>query len=154
MKAPASFVAGLHLRWDGVWQRPHHLLTRLGMRIPVVVVEEPLAAPADRDEVLDAGNVQVIRPLRTRGWGEPFVDAQAIATARRLAGDGPCGVWLYTPMMAALTDAFGAAPLFYDVMDDLAAFDFAPAGIAEREDAVLRARRRRFHRRSDALRAP
>ena len=26
---PEVFVAGLHLRWDGVWQRPHHLLTRL-----------------------------------------------------------------------------------------------------------------------------
>ena len=23
-----GLVAGLHLRWDGVWQRPHHLLHR------------------------------------------------------------------------------------------------------------------------------
>jgi len=137
VKAPASFVAGIHLRWNGVWQRPHHLLTRLGKRIPVVVIEEPLAAAADRDEIIDAGNVHVIRPLRSRGWGEPFVDAQAIATARRLAGDGPCGVWLYTPMMGALIDAFAPEPLVYDVMDDLAAFDFAPAGIADRERAVL-----------------
>ena len=30
MSAPRAFVAGLHLRWDGVWQRPHHLLSRLG----------------------------------------------------------------------------------------------------------------------------
>lgn len=137
MKAPASFVAGLHLRWDGVWQRPHHLLTRLGARIPVVVIEEPLAAASDRDEIIDAGGVRVIRPLRTRGWGEPFVDEQAIRTARGLAGPGAHGVWLYTPMMRALADAFAAAPLVYDVMDDLAAFDFAPAGMAERERAVL-----------------
>ncbi len=137
MTAPAFFVAGLHLRWDGVWQRPHHLLTRLGTRIPVVVIEEPLAALADRDEVRTVGGVHVIRPLRTRGWAEPFVDAQAIATARALTGRTPCGVWLYTPMMDGLIDAFDAAPLVYDVMDELAAFDFAPAGIVEREAALL-----------------
>jgi UDP-galactopyranose mutase len=137
VKAPAFFVAGMHLRWDGVRQRPHHLLTRLGARIPVVVVEEPLAAASDRDEVRTAGGVHVIRPLRTRGWGEPFVDAQALATARAITGGTACGVWLYTPMMDELVDAFGAAPLVYDVMDELAAFDFAPAGIAERERAVL-----------------
>ncbi len=137
MIAPASFVAGLHLRWDGVRQRPHHLLTRLGARIPVVVIEEPLAAPHDRDEIIDAGGVRVVRPLRARGWAPPLVDAQAIATARGLAGDGPHGVWLYTPMMEALAAAFAAAPLVYDVMDDLTAFDFAPAGMAEHERAVL-----------------
>lgn len=137
MIAPASFVAGLHLRWDGVWQRPHHVLTRLGARVPVIVIEEPLAAPADRDEIIDAGNVRVVRPLRTRGWAEPFADERAVATARRLAGSGPHGVWLYTPMMEVLAGAFAAAPLVYDVMDDLAAFDFAPAGMAQRERAVL-----------------
>ena len=33
-EAPDVFVAGLHLRWDGVWQRPHHLLTRLARGFP------------------------------------------------------------------------------------------------------------------------
>ena len=44
MTAPEIFVAGLHLRWDGVWQRPHHLLTRLAQRLPVIVVPQQPAA--------------------------------------------------------------------------------------------------------------
>jgi len=49
----------------------------------------------------------------------------------------PAGVWLYTPMMLELADAFDAQPLVFDCMDELAAFDFAPPGIAERERALL-----------------
>jgi len=130
-------VAGLHLRWDGVWQRPHQLLSRIARDVPVIVVEEPFAAHEDRDVVFRAHGVTVVRPLRTRGWSLPLVDDAAIATARGLAGDGPAGVWLYTPMMRALADAFDAAPLVYDVMDELAQFDFAPEGMAANDRAVL-----------------
>jgi glycosyltransferase involved in cell wall biosynthesis len=137
VKPPDVFVAGLHLRWDGVWQRPHHLLSRLAQRLPVIVVEEPYGAAVDRDEVRTEGNLSVIRPLRRRGWGAPLVDAQALATARALIGARRCGAWLYTPMMSELIEACAAAPVVYDVMDDLANFDFAPAGMREREAALL-----------------
>jgi glycosyltransferase involved in cell wall biosynthesis len=137
MALPRAFVAGSHLRWDGVRQRPHHLLARIAREVPVVVIEEPFAAAEDRDDVRQYGAVTVIRPLRRRGWSLPLVDEAAIATARALVGPGPAGVWLYTPMMDALADAFAAAPLVYDVMDELAQFDFAPEGMAERDRALL-----------------
>jgi UDP-galactopyranose mutase len=134
---PEVFVAGLHLRWDGVWQRPQHVLTRLAQRVGVIVVEEPYGAAVDRDEVRQAGAVTVIRPLRRRGWGEPLIDAQALATVRALAEARRCGAWLYTPMMSELIEACAASPVVYDAMDDLANFDFAPAGMRERERALL-----------------
>jgi len=137
VKLPEAFVAGVHLRWDGVWQRPHHLLSRLAERARVVVIEEPFGAHEDRDAVRRDGNVTIVRPLRRRGWSEPLVDAPAIATARGILGDGPCGVWLYTPMMTDLIDAFAATPVVFDAMDELANFDFAPAGMREREAALL-----------------
>ena len=137
MSPPQTFVAGLHLRWDGVWQRPHHLLTRLAQRVPVIVIEEPFGANEDRDEIRTFGGLTVVRPLRKRGWGEPLVDAQAIATARGLVAGRTSGAWLYTPMMSDLVMAFDAAPVVYDVMDDLANFDFAPAGMRDREAALL-----------------
>ncbi len=40
-------------------------------------------------------------------------------------------------MMLALADAFPGAPLVYDCMDDLASFAFAPAGMREREQALM-----------------
>jgi glycosyltransferase involved in cell wall biosynthesis len=134
---PRAFVAGLHLRWDGVRQRPHHLLSRIARTVPVVVIEEPFAAHTDEDVVFEDHGVTVVRPLRERGWGAPFVDAAALATARRCAGDGAAGVWLYTPMLAALADAFDAAPLVYDVMDELGQFDFAPEGMGANDRSML-----------------
>lgn len=140
MSVPRCFVAGLHLRWDGVWQRPHHLLKRIARHLPVVVVEEPFGGTDDRDAVTRDGSVTVIRPIRRRGWSLPLVDAQAIATARECAGaaDGAVGVWLYTPMMLELADAFAARPLVFDCMDELAAFDGAPTGIADRDRALVK----------------
>ena len=137
MTFPRTFVAGLHLRWDGVRQRPHHLLSRIARRCPLVVVEEPLPSAFDRDEIVRDGNVTVIRPLRRRGWTPPFLDESLLASARAAAGEGPAGVWLYTPMLSGLADAFDAAPLIYDVMDELAQFDGAPAGIGERDAELL-----------------
>jgi UDP-galactopyranose mutase len=138
MIAPRAFVAGLHLRWDGVWQRPQHLLKRLARRVPVVVIEEPFAGEHDRNEVTHDGDVTVVRPVRRRGWSLPLVDEAAIAAAReRVGGASPVGVWLYTPMMLELADAFAAAPLVFDCMDELAAFEGAPAGIAERDRALV-----------------
>jgi UDP-galactopyranose mutase len=139
MIAPHAFVAGLHLRWDGVRQRPHHLLSRLARCVPVVVIEEPFAGRRDRDEIVRDGNVTIVRPIRRRGWSLPLVDDGAIATAREHVGGArePVGVWLYTPMMLDLADAFAAAPLVFDCMDELAAFDGAPPGIAERDRALV-----------------
>ncbi len=111
------------------------MLTNRGQ--PVIVVEEPYGAAVDRDEVWREGDLTVIRPLRRRGWGEPLLDAQALATARALAGSRRCGAWLYTPMMSELIEAFAASPVVYDAMDDLANFDFAPSGMREREAALL-----------------
>jgi glycosyltransferase involved in cell wall biosynthesis len=137
MALPAVFVAGLHLRWDGVWQRPHQILSRVARTVPVVIVEEPLGAHEDRDDVRVDGAVTIVRPLRRRGWAPPLLDAATIATARGVAPAKPIGAWLYTPMMLALVDALDARPLVYDVMDELAQFDLAPDGMAENERALL-----------------
>jgi glycosyltransferase involved in cell wall biosynthesis len=137
MAIPEIFVAGSHLRWDGVWQRPQHVLSRVAREVPVVVVEEPQAAFEDRDAVRTEGNVTIVRPLRRRGWTAPLLDDAALATVRAIVGSARPGAWLYTPMMLELADAFEARPVVYDVMDELARFDVAPEGIAENERALL-----------------
>jgi hypothetical protein len=38
---PRALVCFSHLRWDFVWQRPQHLLSRFGRDWAVAVVEEP-----------------------------------------------------------------------------------------------------------------
>jgi hypothetical protein len=41
MQLPYTIVAFSHLRWNFVYQRPQHLLSRLAALHPVAFVEEP-----------------------------------------------------------------------------------------------------------------
>jgi glycosyltransferase involved in cell wall biosynthesis len=65
------------------------------------------------------------------------IDATTIATVRAwVAGRHPL-VWMSTPMMDGLADAFPQSDVVFDRMDDLASFARAPAGLREREDGLL-----------------
>ena len=131
-----ALVVGLHLRWDGVWQRPQHLLSRLAEHARIIVVEEPFPAQSDEDDIFEIDGILRIRPLR-RDAPPREVDARTIAVARELAGSCVDAVWLYTPMMLALADALDPAALVYDCMDDLASFAQAPAELVARERQLL-----------------
>ncbi len=129
-------VAGSHLRFDGVWQRPQQLLTRIARRVPVLYVEEPFLGAIESDEFVQHGALTVLRPVR-RTFGPARLDARTLGVARAWAAQRCALVWLYTPMMLALADAFDGMPLVYDCMDELAAFAFAPPEMHECEQALL-----------------
>ena len=46
-------------------------------------------------------------------------------------------LWLYTPMALGFVDLLRPDLVVYDVMDDLAAFDFPPPGLLDLQDALL-----------------
>jgi UDP-galactopyranose mutase len=119
-----------------VWQRPNHLLARIAQDVEVVVLEEPVIGEADRDDVVYAGGLTVVTPYRETSPADA-VDARAIATVRALVGERRAAVWLYTPMMLALADAFPGAPVVFDKMDELAKFAQADPRIGAREQALL-----------------
>ena len=136
-----------HLRWDFVYQRPQHLLTRLAQHRPVFVIEEPVrddhAAPHwERSE--PAENVTVLRPhTPVERWG--FNDEQAphleslldeLADEQGLRG---ATVWLYTPMALDLAERLEPAALVYDRMDALAQFAHAPPEMTRNEGRLLEA---------------
>ena len=78
----------------------------------------------------------MVTPLRSVAPSDSVDDA-ALSTVRRLVAERRALVWLYTPMMLALADAFPGAPVVYDKMDELAKFKGADARIRAREDALL-----------------
>jgi UDP-galactopyranose mutase len=118
-----------------VWQRPNHILSRLAADTPVIVLEEPIIDGGAEDAIAQWDGITVVTPHRAAAFDA--VDDQALATVRGLvAGRRPL-VWLYTPMMSALADAFSGAPLVFDKMDELANFAFADPRIIARERDVL-----------------
>ncbi|HLI84967.1 MAG TPA: FAD-dependent oxidoreductase [Bryobacteraceae bacterium] len=137
-----------HLRWDFVYQRPQHLLSRLASSHRVIFVEEPqfsgAAGPAwqfDRSRQPDILIARPLTPSRTPGF-----DGDQLPHLRRLIAD-LCRqedlknyvLWFYTPMALPLADACPGQPraIVYDCMDELSAFLNAPPALREREAQLL-----------------
>ena len=147
---PPGILVHSHLRWDFVWQRPQQILSRLAKDHPVLFLEEPQwkDAPLSLEVSEPYPNVTRVVPVLRRGE-HATVDGQLeaiIAPLHRtlrehaaLAGRFDMPVqWFYSPMSApSLLDQFGAGPVVYDCMDELANFRYAPSDIAEREKLLL-----------------
>jgi glycosyltransferase involved in cell wall biosynthesis len=130
-----------HLRWDFVYQRPQHVLSRLAARRRVVVVEEPVVdTAAPRLELTDAApNVTRCVP-HARAAGFTDVHPSLVAQLRDLiAAEGVERhvAWLYTPMAVPLARMLAPVAVVYDCMDELSAFLDAPPEMLARESALL-----------------
>ena len=126
-----------HLRWDFVYQRPQHLLSRFARYTRVFFVEEPLFTDCQEPylQVTEReGNVQLVVPHLPHG-----LSSDAIEAAQRSLLDGLFAekkiahylFWYYTPMAIRFTAHFTPALTVYDCMDELSACKFAPAQLKE-----------------------
>ena len=158
MSHTADLVVLSHLRWQFVWQRPQHLITRItaaragaGAGGRTWFVEEPSATPdvdSPRLALEEHGDVTRVWlevpvaddvPEGRLDFGVPAATDYADLLAELLA-DRPLHphVWLYTPMALDLAETLEPDLLVYDVMDDLSAFANAPAGLRLRQRRALR----------------
>lgn len=127
-----------HLRWDFVFQRPQHLMTRFAASHDVHVWEEPVFDPAPvapRVEVRQvAANLTVATPHLAEGMDEEAVEAALCALLDgHLGTDRPQVAWYYTPMMLPFSRHLLPDCSVYDCMDELANFRFAPPRLLELE---------------------
>ncbi|MGE0159689.1 MAG: glycosyltransferase [Gemmatimonadales bacterium] len=135
-----------HLRWDFVYQRPQHVMSRLAAYRPVLFVEEPIVNPGRMALEVEAvaPGVRVARPVVPLE-GTPFGSAQEAAIISmlrsRLAADGWKRVvaWLYTPMAVRIAKGIHPNAIIYDCMDDLSGFLGAPGDLHSRDKELLAA---------------
>lgn len=132
-----QLVCFSHLRWDFVYQRPQHLLTRAARDHDVYFIEEPLfesdARPHLRASRRPEG-VTVIVPVLPPA--DEDVAASMIAdllqpilppsSRQRI-------LWYYTPMAMAFSRGLEADAVVYDNMDELSAFRGAPPRLLDLE---------------------
>lgn len=134
-----------HLRWDFVFQRPQHLLTRAAAQTPVVVIEEPVFGAAhDQPRLATRGvapGVIVAVPMLPSGLTVIEAEgAQRMLLDRLLAERAPRRLvtWFYTPMALAYAGHVEPDVCVYDCMDELAAFKGASPRLALLERQLLR----------------
>jgi UDP-galactopyranose mutase len=145
MQPGYTIVAFSHLRWNFVYQRPQHLLSRLAAKRPVLFIEEPEldpGGPVRWERSNPQPNVTVLRP-RTP-IGAPGFHADQIALLKPLIadlaselGDSSLLAWLYTPMALPLAQELEPDAMVYDCMDELSLFLGAPPELLSREAALL-----------------
>jgi UDP-galactopyranose mutase len=145
MQPRYSIVAFSHLRWNFVYQRPQHLLSRLAAKRPVFFVEEPefdAHGPPRWDRSIPQPNLTVLRPrtpVQALGFHPeqlPALDPLMADLARKLEATTVVA-WLYTPMALPLAHALAPVATVYDCMDELSLFLGAPPELLSREEALL-----------------
>ena len=134
-----------HLRWNFVFQRPQHLMSRFAEDMHVLYWEEPMTIGRKETAFLqvrkadDFPNVTVIVPHLPEGMNEEareatlkrLFDAQ-VATIR-----GSLITWYYTPMMLPFSRHLEADAVVFDSMDELSKFRFAPPNLLSLEQELI-----------------
>src|SRR4028119_1913772 len=140
-----------HLRWNFVFQRPQHLLTRFAQGRRVFFIEEPIfspdtsVAPETAKAIGGVGRLDVTRhesgvwvvvPHLQEGLSEEAANAAQQVLLDALFAEHEISkyiCWYYTPMARAFTRHLEPLAIVYDCMDELSAFKGASPLLRERE---------------------
>ncbi len=135
-----DMVCFSHLRWNFVYQRPQHIMSRFAEQGRVFFLEEPVHHEGkDMLKILQSGNnLMVVTPM---------LNSKVVATRgsllereRKLVNSlfarhkiSDFIAWYYTPMALKFSDHLTPRTIVYDCMDELSAFKFAPQELKIRE---------------------
>jgi UDP-galactopyranose mutase len=130
-----------NVRWNFVFQRPQHLMTRFAARRRVYFLEEPVFGTGF--PLLSAsrsGSVRVLTPQLPRGVGvqdAAMLVRQLLRTFLRQHGVVQPVHWFYAPGMLPIVEEIPAAAVVYDCMDELSAPGSTASGSIRSEQALL-----------------
>lgn len=138
----SDLVCLSHLRWDFVFQRPQHLLTRFSRERRVFYVEEPVFGGSCEHLVVTRREhgLHVVTPHLVEALAEPELHLRLRAMVDRLFAEQRIAehvLWFYTPMALPFTNHLKPQLVVYDCMDELSAFSGAPPTMSAREAQLM-----------------
>lgn len=130
-QAAFDLVCLSHLRWDFVFQRPQHLLSRFARGRRVFFVEEPIYT--ENETRLDVSsredNLSIVVPRISRANAQARsvnqIQAEMLEGLFSKHGIKDFVLWYYTPMAIPFSEHLKPLATVYDCMDELSAFKFA-----------------------------
>ena len=131
-----------HLRWNFVYQRPQHLMSRFAKQTRVFFIEEPWfdAEHTSHLQLEHKENLTIIIPHIQQGLSNEECTFQQVNLLRDLFEQENITnyyFWYYTPMALAVGNYFSPKMIIYDCMDELALFKFAPIELKDREKELF-----------------
>jgi len=133
-----------HLRWDFVYQRPQHLMSRFARVQRVYFVEEPIFTDdSTRLEISRReDNLSVVVPHISRLDRETrSVEEIQRKLLDKLFSDEKIKrfvLWFYTPMAISFASHLEPIVTVYDCMDELSAFKFAAPELFQNEQNLFK----------------
>jgi UDP-galactopyranose mutase len=137
-----DLVCFSHLRWNFVFQRPQHLLTRFARNNRVFYIEEPVFTDQQSfcQVTSSEKNLFIVVPHLAKHLNEQ----EKLATTKELLSKlfqeheiRNYIFWYYSPMILSISQGFTPELIVFDCMDELSAFKFAPASLLENEALLL-----------------
>ena len=131
-----------HLRWDFVYQRPQHLLSRFAPLNRVFYIEEAdFESGKDEYVLLPNKDKVIVVKLRLTGNASQndVLDRQRVLVDSLIQNEKVSEyiLWYYTPMALQISDHLTPKAIVFDCMDELSAFKFAPPILLELEQQLL-----------------
>ncbi len=143
VKNQTDLVCFSHLRWDFVYQRPQHLLSRAALDRRVYFIEEPIFVNGSvRHEIHERDNgVRLVVPYLPEGLrSDVAIEAMMKEMTLRLFQQEAIAdyvFWYYTPMALMFTEHLKPQASVYDCMDELSAFKGAPTRLQDYEKQLF-----------------
>jgi glycosyltransferase involved in cell wall biosynthesis len=135
-----DLVCFSHLRWDFVYQRPQHLLSRFVSGYRVIYIQEFTDGGEEDGYELEQSpeQVWVVSPQLARG-GDNHVERQrrVVDSLFSTLEIREYILWYYTPMSMLFSDHLQPLVTVYDCMDELASFKFADPRLRESEQQLF-----------------
>lgn len=141
VKSAADVICISHLRWNFVYQRPQHLISRFAGNGRVFYFEEPIFIDDEThlDITENDDNVFVVVPHIQRGSENEATDLQREMLDSLISFEkiDDYILWFYTPMAMDFADHLEPSLTVFDCMDELSAFRFAPPELVENEKRLM-----------------
>lgn len=127
-----DLVVFCHLRWDFVYQRPQHIISRLSHDYKILFVEEPMISSGLGHNLnIMLPNLHVLRPNISDMDELPNVLSKLLGTS-----EIPLA-WFYSPSFCSVLDKMKFGTVIYDCMDELSLFKGAPISLIQQERTLL-----------------
>lgn len=132
---PYDMVVFCHLRWDFVYQRPQHLISRLSKKFKILVVEEPIGSQpnsSNNPEIVEISpSLHILKPridnLNDLG---PYLKTY-LKDKQYLAG------WFYSAAFASVFNVLDFETIIYDCMDELTLFKGSSPELISQEEILF-----------------
>jgi len=130
-----DMIVFCHLRWQFVYQRPQHIISRMANEMKVLLIEEPI--PFNEGEENSAAITEVTPQLHVLQPKVRNIEAiSEILPKYVLNKTVPVG-WFYSASFSPLLNSVSFDTVVYDCMDELSLFKGAPQSLIDQEKYLL-----------------